>query len=122
MILLNNFYTLSIAHSISGSIAASITFDKSHAIFKGHFPEVPIVPGVCMMQMMREVMEQEIGKRLYVTTADTLKFLAVINPLVNPTVELAINYTEEADEYAINGSLFNEGVIFFKSKAQLKPR
>ncbi|MBS1934927.1 MAG: hydroxymyristoyl-ACP dehydratase, partial [Bacteroidetes bacterium] len=52
-----NFFTItSIAHE-NISVKAVLELNPAHDIFKGHFPETPVVPGVCMLQMLKEVME-----------------------------------------------------------------
>ena len=54
--LLGDFFEISdINNAENGSIEALIKINKDHAIFNGHFPEFPIVPGVCMIQMVKEI-------------------------------------------------------------------
>lgn len=120
MILLEDFYTLLHHEPAPGSVKAKISINKDHKILKGHFPGLPIVPGVCMMQIVREVMEVMAKKSLSLISADTMKFLAVINPDQNQEVDVAVTYTEVDDKYAINATLFSGEVTFFKLKATLK--
>ena len=50
--LMNDFYTISDLQTEEFSISCKATFNKDHDIFNGHFPGQPVVPGVCMMQMI----------------------------------------------------------------------
>jgi len=121
MILLNDFYTL-FQHDVApGSVKAKISINRMHKIFEGHFPGLPIVPGVCMMQIIREVMEITSKKSLKIASADNMKFLSVINPDQNSEVDVAITYTEDGGTFLVAATLFTGTVTFFKLKAALKP-
>jgi 3-hydroxyacyl-[acyl-carrier-protein] dehydratase len=120
MILKDEFYTFVYHEPAPGSVKAKISINRNHKILKGHFPGLPIVPGVCMMQIVREVMEVMTRKPLSLVAADTMKFLSVINPDQNQDVDVAVTYTESDDKYLINATLFSGEVTFFKIKATLK--
>lgn len=120
MILLEDFYTFLYHEPTPGSVKAKISINRNHKILKGHFPGLPIVPGVCMMQIVREVMEVMTKKSLSLISADMMKFLSVINPDQNQEVDVAVTYTETDGKYLINATLFFGEVTFFKLKATLK--
>jgi 3-hydroxyacyl-[acyl-carrier-protein] dehydratase len=120
MILLNDFYTLVRIDSGASTVKATIAINKAHKIFQGHFPGLPVVPGVCMLQMVKEIMEVNVGRELMIRAADNMKFLSVINPDQNSQVEALVNYTQEADRLSINATLFAGTVTFFKLKATLE--
>lgn len=120
MILLNDFYTIQQKDPAPGLMKAKISINKKHRILEGHFPGLPVVPGVCMLQIVRELMEVNSGKVLKITEADNMKFLSVINPEQNNEVEVSINYTEDAGKFSINATLFAGTITFFKLKATLQ--
>jgi len=120
MILLNDFYNLLHYELAPGSVKAKISINKNHKILEGHFPGLPIVPGVCMMQIIREIMEVTTGKSLSLIAADNMKFLSVINPDQHNEVDVTVNYTEDAVQFLVNATLFAGTVTFFKLKATLK--
>ena len=120
MILLNDFYTIRESNATPGVVKAIISINKKHRILEGHFPGLPVVPGVCMLQMVREIMEVNTKRELKITEADNMKFLSVINPEQNADVEVTINYTEEFGKFSINATLFAATVTFFKLKATLQ--
>ena len=45
-----SFLQVSQVNHQEGNITGEILFNEAHDIFKGHFPSIPVVPGVCMMQ------------------------------------------------------------------------
>ena len=55
-------------------------------IYQAHFPGEPITPGVCIMQIGKEVLEDALGKNLQVTAVKNIKFLSVISPKENTSV------------------------------------
>jgi 3-hydroxyacyl-[acyl-carrier-protein] dehydratase len=120
MKLLDDFYSIVQQAPAAGSVSARIAINKHHRILEGHFPGLPIVPGVCMMQIVLEMVELNTGKQVSLIAADTMKFLSVINPDQNKEIDVAINYTEDSGQILITANLFAGAVTFFKLKATLK--
>lgn len=120
MILLNNFYSIVHQESTTGSVKARVSINSSHKIFDGHFPGLPVVPGVCMVQMVREILEVNVKKTLRIVTADNIKFLSVIDPRQHGEVSAAIDYSETDNVFSINATLFADQLIFLKLRATLK--
>lgn len=118
--LLNDFYTITKQEHHPGAVKATISIDKNHKIFEGHFPGHPIVPGVCMMQIIREVMQEMTGKSLNIANADMIKFLTIINPVENSEVDLRVDYTEENNAFQLNATLFSGTTVFFKFRSTLQ--
>jgi 3-hydroxyacyl-[acyl-carrier-protein] dehydratase len=119
MILLNDFYTISNLEPAPGSVKTKITINRHHRILEGHFPGLPIVPGVCMMQIIREIMEVTSGRNLLITSADNMKFLSVINPDNHTEVDVSISYAAFHDHFIVSATLFAATTTFFKLKATM---
>lgn len=115
--LLNDFFTITNMEASGTEVKATLAVDAGHKIFEGHFPGQPVVPGVCMMQMLKEVLEQVIGKKTNLVKAHEMKFLAVIDPSRNNLISAAVKYTAGEDE-AINvvASFFKEELMHFRFK------
>jgi 3-hydroxyacyl-[acyl-carrier-protein] dehydratase len=120
MMLLNDFYSIIQQEPAAGSFKAKIAINKNHRILEGHFPGLPVVPGVCMMQIVLEMIEVGTGKQVSLVAADMMKFLSVINPEQNNEIDVAINYTEDKGQFRISANLFAGAVTFYKLKATLK--
>ena len=58
------FYIQSVSDE-QGVISASLEINAAHKIFQGHFPGQPVVPGVCMVEMVKEVTETVTGKEMF---------------------------------------------------------
>ena len=98
-----------------GVIAATLDINQDSAILKGHFPGHPIVPGACMLQITKEVLEEALNLSLRLKKADHLKFITMIDPANISTVELAISckYTEDGT-ISIIARLSNSDTVYFK--------
>ena len=76
------------------SISAKIKLNPKHEIFKGHFPGKPIMPGVCMIQIIKELTERSLDQELFLSVAANVKFMAIINPKTDPILLIKISLTE----------------------------
>lgn len=118
MILKDDFYTITQLTEENGTIAAALKLNPRHRIFEGHFPGQPVVPGVCMVQMIKEILETIAGKSLMLKQSDYIKFLSVINPVEEKPVNVSIQCTDKEKEgIHIVASLHCEERICLKFKA-----
>ena len=114
--LLNNFYkTQQISSQSDNEIIAKIILNPDHEIYKGHFPNNPVVPGVVSVQIVNEILSEHLEKKLMTSSAKSIKFPAMINPNVNPQLFVKIKYNENEDySYKITAQIFFEDLIFLK--------
>ena len=49
-------------------------------IYKAHFPGEPITPGVCIMQIAKELLEEAVSQQLTLSCVKNIKFLRIISP------------------------------------------
>ena len=121
MILLNDFFTINDKVTSETEIWAELFINANHKIFDGHFPNQPVVPGVCMMQMIKEILELIIGNETNLLQAAYMKFLAVINPQENNIINSSIKYaTDKAGVINIVASLFKDELVHFKFKGKFQ--
>ena len=117
--LLNDFFTINDKEFSATEIWAELYINADHKIFEGHFPNQPVVPGVCMMQMIKEIVEHVISKQTNLVKAAEIKFLAVINPQQNNLVHASIKMAaDETGSINIVASLFKDELVHFKFKGQ----
>jgi 3-hydroxyacyl-[acyl-carrier-protein] dehydratase len=118
MLLEKNFYTVQSFTSEEGVVKASISINAAHEIFKGHFPGSPVVPGVCMAQIVKELLEKEIEIEIRLVKADHLKFLSVINPVENNIANVEVKYKVTESDIDVIAFINNSAATCFKMKAQ----
>ena len=96
--LLKDFYNVqSLEKTENQKYLATVLINENHEVFKGHFPGNPIMPGVCMMQIIKELSEQITESSLIMQSLSNVKFMALINPFITPELrlEIEISSTEE---------------------------
>lgn len=115
--LLNDFYTIdSIEKPNPNTLSASIRLNESHPIFKGHFEQMPVVPGVCQTQIIKEILQQELNTNLTLTKGDNIKFTGMIIPTQHSEIKVELTYKEVENQYVVDAKLFFESTIFTKFK------
>ena len=111
--LLKDFYTIeTIEHYNTNKYLVGIVLNKEHDIFKGHFPNNPVTPGVCMLQIIKEVSQNILKKNLFLKQANNVKFMALINPEAHSKLNLNIEIIENENNERVvkNITTFGETV------------
>mgnify|MGYP001598458339 FL=1 len=112
--LAGNFYTVTTQSQEPGQVTATIELNAAHPIFGGHFPEQPVVPGVCMMQTIMEVLESGLQRKVMLKKAGQMKFLNMIDPVKQPLVDVTVTYKEEEGGWKVNATLKRDDKTFMK--------
>ncbi len=122
--LLDNFYTLLSSESPDSiTWTIQVELNPEHAIYQGHFPEHPVVPGVCLLQLIKECAEGILQKQLQYTQVSSCKFLSVVNPVNTPclSVTLTLKEIEEGKlQLQAEGTIKVEGAVESKCFIKLK--
>ena len=100
MKLKNSLYTIIRQENNGSTWCYDVQLDASHVIYQAHFPGQPITPGVCIIQIAKELLEDATGKQLDVQRLKNVKFLSVLSPVEIPAATYLINkITHEEDGY-----------------------
>jgi 3-hydroxyacyl-[acyl-carrier-protein] dehydratase len=121
--LLKDFYKIiSLENTADSKYKAVILINEKHDIFKGHFPGNPIMPGVCMMQIIKELTEKITKSSLFMHSVSNVKFMALINPFNTPELllELDVTTTEDNLVKVKNVSYFGETIALKLSSVYRK--
>jgi 3-hydroxyacyl-[acyl-carrier-protein] dehydratase len=97
----------------------TIQLNPDHPIYMGHFPGNPVVPGVCQVQMIKEL-TAAILKVIH--KSDNIKFLSMIIPSAFPMLKVSIDIKEkEPGFWHVNSVILNEDLVFLKFKGVMRP-
>ena len=91
MKLLNNLYMISKRETTSLSAQYGIFLEEKSFIYKAHFPNEPITPGVCIIQIAKELLEDYAQKHYTIKAIKNVKFLNVISPVITPYVTYVLD-------------------------------
>ena len=104
MLLRNNLYTISLKEINGLNGCFTIELNSSHFIYLAHFPEEPITPGVCIVQIGQELLELLLEEsclkkyRLEIKKVKNVKFLSVISPKNNTTIVYTMKKVEMSED------------------------
>jgi len=109
--LIPHFYSVKEFNFTDNQLKAIIELNPEHDVFKGHFPNNPVTPGVCMLQILKELAEQATNTNLFIKECSNVKFMALINPEINAVLAISIDINKVEENFKIKASAsFNETV------------
>ena len=102
--LLDNFYTI-----LSSESSDSTIWTIQVKLNPGH----PVVPGVCLLQLIKECVEDIRQQKLQIAQVSSCKFLSAINPIETPHISVALTFKETEEgtlQLQAEGSVKKEAV------------
>jgi 3-hydroxyacyl-[acyl-carrier-protein] dehydratase len=110
MKLKNSFFTIEESSSATQIV---VRLNSEHPIYQAHFPGEPITPGVCIIQIAKELLEEALQRGNYcendknwqgqyhLVAVKNVKFLAPISPLETPLVTYTLQKVTLSDDGTI---------------------
>jgi 3-hydroxyacyl-[acyl-carrier-protein] dehydratase len=115
-VFIKDFYKYETEKAANGEINALVYLNPEHEIYKGHFPGRPVVPGVCQMLIIKEILSVVLKKDIRLVSSRSIKFLSVIDPEKVVKVRVSISYKQEEGKIKAVAGIFNDEIKFFKLK------
>jgi 3-hydroxyacyl-[acyl-carrier-protein] dehydratase len=112
--LIGNLYKLDSFNNDAQRAVASVTLNAQHKIFEGHFPGQPVLPGVCQLQMVKELLERTTQQRLFLSEAANCKFLQMIDPTRTNVLVITIDYKKEEGAVTCNAVIKSGDAVYLK--------
>ncbi len=121
--LIEDFYTVGEVISDGHNLNTKVKLNLDHEVYRGHFPNQPIVPGVIQLQIVKEILETSLNVDLIMVYIIQAKYLIPIVPQEYPGLEIKINI-KNTDEKSIKVDAFIgiENIVFTKVKLEYKPK
>ena len=117
--LIPHFYSIKEFNFTDNQLKAIIELNPEHEVFKGHFPNNPVTPGVCMLQILKELTEQATNTNLFIKECSNVKFMALINPETNPILVITIDINPLEENFKIKASASFDETVALKVNALL---
>lgn len=104
----DSLYSIENIYEENSTINAQVALDADHEIFKGHFPGQPVLPGACMLQMTKELVEVFFEKKLQLKKADDIRFSSMVVPAESPVLEFRVQYKKENNSIQTNTKIVKQ--------------
>lgn len=114
---LNDFYTIRSKRKDPDEfhLKVLVHINRDHALFAGHFPHHPVVPGVVMIQMITEILSDSFQEELTLRELDRVKFLSLVDPTTNPFLEFELEVElQDPQGYRVNAKLMSGDQLTLK--------
>ncbi len=111
-----NFYQVTNTQETDGGIVLTIQFNAQHKIFEGHFPNQPVVPGVCTLQIIKEQLSQQLQQPIVLREAAQVKYLNTITPAQAPIVNFTILYHVHETNISVTATITDGAVTYCKAR------
>lgn len=115
MILKNNLYKIISENKDEKLYRLELISDCM--IYRAHFPEQPITPGVCIIQIVSELLTELYSSAFELISVSNAKYLAVINPQDTPKLTYTFKkviFDEESSKVKVSVLVTDEDVVFTK--------
>lgn len=112
--LASGFFKILATEELENKYNISIEINSKHEIFKGHFPDNPVVPGVCMLQILNDILSEKHNKDLLLKESKLIKFTQIINPETVSQLHFQIQETETEQGLKVQAQLNSVAGNHFK--------
>lgn len=115
MLLKNSLYNIKSQDALNSVF--NIELNPDCFIYKAHFPELPITPGVCIIQVAMELFSELCGVALDLESVANAKFLSVINPEITKNLTYSFNkitISDDSSRYKVSVVVADEDTIYTK--------
>lgn len=119
--LLNNFFKISKQQHEGDHTIVSIELIVNHPLYAGHFPERPIVPGVCSIEIIKECTAAVLQSPLQFIVLEQSKFYNPIEPLKHKKLKVSIKIKAlNKVEYLLTSEIKDTQTTFVSIKSIIK--
>lgn len=87
-----------------GAVRATLCVPAAHPVLAGHFPGEPIVPGVLLLDAVRQACERAAGTALSLVGVDDVRFAAPLAPESPAMLDAEAIADDAGDEFVVAGA------------------
>ncbi len=119
MSLKDNFYRILAINRTGNDYKIEAELFADHPIYKGHFPQKAVVPGVCTLTIIKECLGEILARRVAFASIKECKYVAVLTPQEGLRIIIALTVAEGAKVNAVVARADNQQIVL-KLKAALR--
>ena len=117
MRLAGNLYITRTLEAAENGFKATVEMCPDHPVYKGHFPNQPVVPGVFTLAVVRECAAAAAGYDVEYAEIKECKFISALIP--GERVILNLDFTFGGNQ-KLSGAVTRDGDVILKLKATLR--
>jgi 3-hydroxyacyl-[acyl-carrier-protein] dehydratase len=117
--LIGDLFLVQHCTTIESGFVATIELNRNHIIYQAHFPGYPVTPGVVQLQIVKELMEDFLGKKVELVAITQCKFMKILNPEATSIMDVHITFRKEDLMNVKAGGRHNQD-IFFKLESAFR--
>lgn len=89
-------------------------------VYRGHFPQKPVCPGVCNIETIRECAEMLTGRDLFIKTIKQCRLTAVATPQICPLIDVTVSVAriEGTDSFSVIGKIADAETVYMELKGE----
>ncbi|MDR1346124.1 MAG: hypothetical protein LBK03_05435 [Bacteroidales bacterium] len=119
----NLLYSIVEQEDINNQWRCRVALNPQHVIFRVHFPQKAILPGICIIEICKELLSNKLNINLTLQEAKNVKFLHIIEPQYNSILDFLFHTQLEAENLITtiivryNDVIFSKLTLIFKQPA-----
>lgn len=112
---MNQLFTeFNIQKTAENTYSVNFSLHPEHVIFQAHFPGQPILPGITMLRVVRNITAEIVDKNIRLKSIKNVKFTNVVTSTEVLAMQANITLLEENNHYKVSGTLHHNNAIAAK--------
>jgi 3-hydroxyacyl-[acyl-carrier-protein] dehydratase len=97
--MITDYYSFNRQRAEGETIVFDVTLNPDCPVYQGHFPDNPVAPGVCNIQMIKECTERIAGCPLLLEYLGQCRLTTLMTPEQHPQLNVGIRVLENNDTH-----------------------
>jgi len=114
-----NFYKVHSIEQIENNHKIEIELFPEHIIYKGHFPQQPVVPGVCSLTIIKECIGTILSRTVTLNLIKECKYVSALLPQEELKILINLSFLDNEKVNATVVKVENQEMVL-KLKASFK--
>lgn len=98
----DDLYTIDSIGMEDGKFVALVTLIPESRIFKAHFTCCPITPGVALVQMAVDIIEEIEGCKKTLVEAKDIKFISIVSPKDQTDIRFELTNVDDEGKWSVS--------------------
>ena len=107
-------------HEAGREIRARISINEHSQVYAGHFPGFPVTPGVCQVQMIKDILLEVLEIPLQLSKARDIKFNTMHEPGKVRAIDARITYEPAGEKTVkVTAQLFDGNTKYLSFRGEV---